>query len=166
AVGKQRAQRPVDLPAGDALLLRRAPFALEEAARDAPRRVRVLLVVDGQGEEVARDAALHVGAGRGEHHGVAEAHGAGAVRLLGEVAGLDHELTGADGYFSSQGHIRPSTLSGAPPPEKGPRPAGGERRGNRNLLRRVGSMGTGSITSDRYRSGPADGARRPRTGRR
>ena len=52
AVREQRAERPVDQAAGQRLLLGRAALALEEAAGDLARGVGLLLVVDGQREEV------------------------------------------------------------------------------------------------------------------
>ena len=52
AVDEQRADRPVDQPRGQHLLLGRPRLALEEAARDLAGGVGLLLVVDGQREEV------------------------------------------------------------------------------------------------------------------
>ena len=56
AGGEQRPDRPVDQARGQHLLLGRPAFALEEAARDLARGEGLLLVVDGQREEI--DAGL------------------------------------------------------------------------------------------------------------
>ena len=52
AVREERADRAVDEARGERLLLGRTALALEEAARDAPRGVGLLDVVDGEREEV------------------------------------------------------------------------------------------------------------------
>ena len=70
AIGKQRTDRTVDQPGSQRLLLRGAAFALEEAARDAPCRVGLLDVVDGQREEVLAGLGFLAGNDGGQHHGV------------------------------------------------------------------------------------------------
>jgi hypothetical protein len=52
ALREQRAQRAVDEAGGQDLLLRRLALALEEAARDLARRERLLLIIDGQRQEI------------------------------------------------------------------------------------------------------------------
>src|SRR5439155_14044874 len=52
AAGEQRADRPVDQARGQHLLLARPTLALEETARDLAGSEGLLLVVDGQREEV------------------------------------------------------------------------------------------------------------------
>ena len=52
ALGEERAERAVDQPGGEDLLLGRTPLALEEAAGDAPAGVGPLAVVDAEGKEV------------------------------------------------------------------------------------------------------------------
>ena len=71
ALDEQRADRPVDQARGQRLLLGGAALALEKAAGDLAGGEGLLLVVDGQGEEV--DAGLGVlgGDGGGEHDGLA-----------------------------------------------------------------------------------------------
>jgi hypothetical protein len=54
-------------------LLGRAPFALEEAARDLAGGVHPLFDVDGEREEVRALAGLHPSRRGGEHHRVARA---------------------------------------------------------------------------------------------
>ena len=92
ALGKERAERPVDHPAGEDFLLRGAPLALEEAAGDPARRVGVFLVLDGERQEVDVLRFLRVARGH-EDHRVAARHDGGAVGLLGDLAGLDRERT-------------------------------------------------------------------------
>ena len=103
-LGEQRAQRPVDQAGGDDLLLGRPPLALEEAARDAPGGIGVLLVVDGQGEEVALQPLSLGHRRRGEHHRVAVAHDHRAVCLARHAAGLEAHRLAADLDLSTFGH--------------------------------------------------------------
>ena len=56
AAREQRADRPIDQAAGQHFLLGRLALALEEAARDAARRVGVFAVVDRERQEVDADA--------------------------------------------------------------------------------------------------------------
>ena len=63
-------------------------FALDESARDASRGVGVLAVVNREREKVDALAGIGVGAGGGENHVFANAHDAGAVCLLGQLAGF------------------------------------------------------------------------------
>ena len=84
-------------PARQHFLLARLAFALEEAAGDPARRVGVLAVVDRQRQEVDALARVRRGAGGHEHHRVARAHDDGAVRLLGQPAGLDRQRLSPDG---------------------------------------------------------------------
>ena len=72
------------------------PFALEEAARDLPGGVRALLDVDREREEVRSFARLRAADGGREDHRLARAHDDRAVRLLGELAGLERDLLAAD----------------------------------------------------------------------
>ena len=70
AFGKQRADRAVDQARGERFLLRRATFALEEAAGDLARGVGLLDVVDGQREEVLAGLGVLRGDDGGQHDGV------------------------------------------------------------------------------------------------
>jgi hypothetical protein len=81
--------RAIDQSARQHFLLGRLAFALEEAARDAPRRVGVLAVVDGQREEVDSLACVRRAAGGDEHHRIAGADDDRAVGLLGQFARLE-----------------------------------------------------------------------------
>ncbi len=88
AFGEQRPDGPVDLAAGQDFALAGTPFALDEAAGNASRGVGVFAVVDGEREEVDTLAGLGIGAGGGQNDVVADAHDAGAVRLLGQFSGF------------------------------------------------------------------------------
>ena len=85
---KQRANRPVDLPARQDLLLARPSLALDEAAGNASARVGVLAVLHRQREEV--DPLLRVGRGHSRRQNcVVSARGErGAGGLLGHPSGL------------------------------------------------------------------------------
>ena len=88
AFGEQRTDRPVDQARGQGLLLGGAPFALEEAAWDAPGSIELLEVIDREREERLtrlRLAGRHDG---GEHHGVAHGDDDRAAGLAGDLAGF------------------------------------------------------------------------------
>ncbi len=104
AFGEKRAEGTVDLAGGDDLFFGGAAFPLEKAAGDLAGRRRVLPVVDRQRKEIALDAGLDFHAGGGEHHRVAVAHGAGAVRLLGQMAGFEDERAFPDGNLFTLPH--------------------------------------------------------------
>ena len=79
---------PIDLAAGKDFALARPAFALDEAAGNASRGIGVLAVIDGEGEKVDAFAGVGISAGGGENNVFANAHNAGAVRLLGQFAGF------------------------------------------------------------------------------
>ncbi len=120
------AERPVDQARGESFLFGRTPFALEEAARDATARVGELAVVDGQRHEVAQDGAFLV-AGGGENDGVAVADPAGAIGLLGDLAGFEGQRATADFDFLLICHIH---FHGAPARHSGPLAQTSDRRGS------------------------------------
>ena len=95
AIGEQRADRAVDQARDQRLLLGRPAFALEVAAGNAAGGVILLLVVDGQRQEV--DAfARRLGGDHGRQHvGLAVGGEDGAVGLAGYLAGLEGELAPA-----------------------------------------------------------------------
>ena len=95
AVREQRTDRAVDEPRGQRLFLRRPAFALEESARDATRSVGLLLVVDGEREEVTTGGGFLCGDRGAEHDGVAELDHHCGAGLTGHLAGLDAEGVGA-----------------------------------------------------------------------
>ncbi len=69
AFREQRPQRPVDQARRQRLELARAPFTLEEAARDLAGGVGLLDVVDGQREEVLARLRILGGDDGRQHHG-------------------------------------------------------------------------------------------------
>ena len=91
ALGEERPDRPVDQPRRQRLLFRRAPFTLEEAAGNLARGVRLLLVVDGQREEVLAGPRILRRDSGDEHDGVVEAHERRARGLAGDLAGFDRQ---------------------------------------------------------------------------
>ncbi len=87
--GKQRPDRPIDQARGQRFLLGGPAFALEEAAGNAARGVGLLLIIDGQGKEIAARRRL-LQAHRGhQHHSLAHGHEHRAVGLTRELARLD-----------------------------------------------------------------------------
>ena len=91
AVREQRPDRPVDEARGQRLLFRRTAFALEEAAGNLARGVRLFLVVDGQREEVLARLRRPARDRGDEHDGVVEAHQDGAAGLAGDFAGFERQ---------------------------------------------------------------------------
>ena len=88
-LGEERPHRAVDHPAGEDGRLAGTALTAGEAARDPSRGIQLLLVVAGEGEEVDALAGCPAGDRGDQHHGVAAADEEGAVRLLGDVSGLD-----------------------------------------------------------------------------
>ena len=106
AIGKQRPDRAVDEPAGQRLLLRRTAFALEEAAGDLARGVGLLLVVDGQREEVLAGLGLATGDRGDQHDGVVEAGHDGAAGLARDFAGFERQgVTAVGNRFLDGVHV-------------------------------------------------------------
>jgi hypothetical protein len=90
AVGEERPDGPVHLTGREDLLLARTSLALEEAAGDLARRVRLLAVLDRQREErEARGVVVH--RDRAQHDGVAVLNQTGTVRELGHAAELQRQ---------------------------------------------------------------------------
>ena len=92
AVDEERPDRSVDQPRDQGLALRRTALALEISAGNAARGEGLLLIVDGEREEIL------AGLGRlgrdhgGENGGLAPGREHGAVGLAGDLARLEHEL--------------------------------------------------------------------------
>ena len=113
---EERADRPVDQPRGQRFLLRRAAFALEEAARDASGREGLFLVVDRKRKEIDALPGLLLRHRGTEHGGFAIGHEHGAVRLAGDPACLDDQRTAAPGQFLPVNRKHSFILpDGAPP---------------------------------------------------
>ena len=92
ALRPERPDRAVDHPRGERRPLGRAALALEEAARNLPGGVHLLLDVDRQREEVRVGPRVGAADGGREDHGLAGADDDGAVGLLGELARLEDDL--------------------------------------------------------------------------
>ena len=89
--GEERADGAVDDAAGQDALFTGTTLAAVEGAGDAADGVKLLLKVDGEGEEV--DAVARAGRGRGadEHAGIAVADHDGGIGELGKLADLERE---------------------------------------------------------------------------
>ncbi len=103
ALGEERADRAVDDAAREDLLVARASFTLDEAARDLAGGVGLLFVLDGQREERERRFLVADGDG-GEDHRVAELHEAGSGGLLGHAARLDDQWTAGERALDAMHH--------------------------------------------------------------
>src|SRR5204863_284266 len=82
----QRPDRAVDHPRRQDRPLGRAALTLEEAAGDLAGRVRALLDIDREREEILPFSRLGATLGGRENHGLAGAHDNSAVGLLRELA--------------------------------------------------------------------------------
>jgi hypothetical protein len=90
-----REQRPdgtIDEPRSERLLLGRAALALEEPARDPPRGVGLLLVVDRQREEALPFGCLSAADGRHEDDSVGHGDKHGRIGLACDFTGLDDDF--------------------------------------------------------------------------
>ena len=100
-LGKQRPDRPVNHAAGKDFLFRRAPFALEIAARESAGGGGFLAVVHRERKEIL--AGLGAGGGDcgDDHDCFSQLNCDGAVGLFGDFAGLEVNLLGPqlDRYF-------------------------------------------------------------------
>jgi hypothetical protein len=106
ALREERPQRAVDHARGQDLLLVGPALALEEAAGDLARGVRVLAIVDGEGQEVRARLHVALGVGRRQHDRVPEPHHHRPVRLLGHPPRLEGEGVAAEGHLHTlHGHI-------------------------------------------------------------
>ena len=98
-LGKQRADRPVDQAGGQRLAVGHAPFALEIAAGNSTCGERLLLIVDGEGEEILAGLWL-LGGDDGRQYGrLAPGRQHSAVGLAGHASGLERELAPAPVEF-------------------------------------------------------------------
>ena len=88
AIRKQWTQRPVDQPRCQRLLFRRAPFALEEPARNATRRIRFLYVVHRQRKEILARLRYFARHDSCQHDRIAHRAQHGTVGLPCHLAGF------------------------------------------------------------------------------
>jgi hypothetical protein len=98
ALGKERANGPVNHPAGQDFLFGRAAFAFEIAARESARRGGFLPIIDREREKILARLGAGGGDGGDDDDALAKLNGDGAVGLLGEFAGFD-----VDGFGSYLG---------------------------------------------------------------
>src|SRR5690606_28893390 len=111
-VGEERSDRAVDQTTGEDLLGRRTPLAFEKAPGELASRARLLAVVDGERKEIYIAAGL--GRGRGaEVQRLSVADHDGAVRLLGDLSGVDRKLAPGNFSFDLKHLCVPSTSSSA-----------------------------------------------------
>ena len=93
AIGEQRTDRAVDQAGDQRLLLGGPALALEIAAGNAARGVGLLLVVDGERQEIDAFARRFGGDHGGEHDGLAIGRQHRAVGLTGDLSGFKPEGT-------------------------------------------------------------------------
>jgi hypothetical protein len=96
-LGEGGAQRAVDQPGRQDGRLRRPALTTEEAAGDLAGGVHALLDVDGEGHEVELLFGVLGRRGGDQQLGLAQPDKDGAACLLGQLAGLQIEITAADG---------------------------------------------------------------------
>ena len=146
ALDEERADRPVDQAGGQHLLLGGARLALEEAAGDLAGGVGLLLVVDGQREEVLARLRLLLEDDGGEHAGLAVGGDDGGVGLAGDLPRFEGErvMPPLDGFTYDVEHVfsfvsardplvrRRATRAAYPPAD--PRSGGRFPRGRRGPL--------------------------------
>jgi hypothetical protein len=89
AVGEQRTDRTVDQARDQRLALGRTAFALEVAARNAPGRVKLLLVVDREGHEIDALARLFCGDHCRQNLAFPVGRNDGAISLARDLARLE-----------------------------------------------------------------------------
>ena len=93
---EQRTQRAIDEPRGQRLLLGRPSFALEEAAGDLPRGIRLLDVVHGQRKEIPARLRRTRSDDRRQHRGIPKACKYRTGCLASDLAGFQHEVAGTE----------------------------------------------------------------------
>ncbi len=86
--GNKRPDGPVNQPAGEDFLLRRAPLALDKAAGKFARGVSVFTIIDGEREERGARLGFLIGARAHQNHGVPGADHDGAIGLFRDFACL------------------------------------------------------------------------------
>ncbi len=123
-VRKQRPDRTVDEARRQRLAVRRAAFALQIAAGNAAGREGLLLIVNGEREEILAGLRLLGGDDGREHRGFAPGGEHGAVGLTGDAAGLQNELPPApvEFYALNIEHLSSSLKSGCESPSAQCRP--------------------------------------------
>ena len=95
AIGEQRTDRAVDQAGYQRFLFGRPAFTLEIAAGNAAGGVGLLLIIDGERQEIDAFARRLGGHDGGEYDGLAVGGHHGAVGLTGDLAGFEFERTPA-----------------------------------------------------------------------
>src|SRR6185437_557254 len=101
ARGEKRPDRAIDEARGQHLFLGRAPFALEEAARNLAGGEGLFLIVDRERKEFLPRLLLLIGDSGAEHRGFAVCRHHGAIGLPRDFAGLEDEASAAPHQFFS-----------------------------------------------------------------
>src|SRR5262249_60822794 len=92
AIGKQRADRPVDQARNERFLLGRAAFALEVAARNTAGGIEFFEIVAGERQEIDAGLGFLGGYDGRQHGGLAVGGEDRAIGLARYLAGLQDEL--------------------------------------------------------------------------
>ena len=121
ALVEQRPDRTVDQARGQDFLLGGTALTLEEAARDLAGGEGLLLVVDGQREEIEAGLRLLLEHDGGQHRGAAIGGQNGAVGLARDLAGFQDQLAAGPvdflaEHFEHIAHIHLSFPTGRAPP--------------------------------------------------
>ena len=98
---EKRADRAVDLAAGENLALTGAAFALNESAGDAAAGIGVFTVVDRQREEIDSFPRFGVGHSGGQDNVVAQAYHSTAMRLLRQFSCFQSDAFSAGKFNAS-----------------------------------------------------------------
>ena len=91
-VRKERPQRTINQARNQDLAFRLPTLAAKEAARDAASRIRLFLIIHGQGEEILTGFDITLARHGDQHHGVSTVHHHGAIGLTSNLAGLQGHL--------------------------------------------------------------------------
>jgi hypothetical protein len=102
-VGEQRADRAVDQPAAQGLVVEDAALAPAEATRDATGGRELLAILDGQRKEVLARLRCRGGRDRGQYDIVAAACEHGTMGLTRDAARLEGELGACDADRDAMG---------------------------------------------------------------
>src|ERR1700691_2401517 len=98
--GEQRADRPVDQPAGEDFFFRGPSLAFDEAARNLAGGVSILAIIYRERKEAGIRLRLFGHAGADQHYGISATHDDRAVRLLGHSARFEGDLAASQIDFN------------------------------------------------------------------
>ena len=103
--GEQRADRPVDQPAGEDFFFRGTSLAFDKAARNLAGGVSVLAIVYRERKEAGIRLRLFGHAGADQHYGIAGSDHDGAVRLFGHSTRFEGDLAASQIDFNCVRHF-------------------------------------------------------------